>query len=192
MNFIISRTSDSFEDACTSREFNTLEELMEFVRNCGHSVILHQTDTESDLASSDVYLEIYDDYREQGMCSVTWCNRKVKKGHHSNKLCYVHRQYKTFSKMATSRPWLMYKVQRAVQGKLFCESCGFDPKMQYPTRCISTLCGLLDVDHIQSSLKRTSQGEQPSNYQLLCKHCHILKSYDEGDFTRKKYKNDVA
>jgi hypothetical protein len=64
MNFIISRSSDSFGDVCTSREFNTLEELMEFVRGCGHSVILHQSDTESDIASSDGYLEIYDDYRE--------------------------------------------------------------------------------------------------------------------------------
>ena len=64
MNFIISRTSDSFEDACTSKEFSTLEELMEFIRGCGHSVILHQSDTESELVSSDVYLEIYDDYRE--------------------------------------------------------------------------------------------------------------------------------
>ena len=64
MNFIISRSSDSFEDNVTCREFNTLEELMEFVRDCGHSVILHQSDIESDIASSDVYLEIYDDYRE--------------------------------------------------------------------------------------------------------------------------------
>ena len=64
MNFIISRSSDSFEDNVTSREFNTLEELMEFVRDCGHSVILHQSDIESELVSSDVYLEIYDDYRE--------------------------------------------------------------------------------------------------------------------------------
>jgi len=64
MNFIIERTSDSFGEECTSRQFNTLEELMEFVRDCGESVILHQSDTESDTASSDVYLEIYDDYRE--------------------------------------------------------------------------------------------------------------------------------
>lgn len=64
MNFIISRSSDSFEDACTSKEFSTLEELMEFVRDCGHSVILHQSDIESELVSSDVYLEIYDYYRE--------------------------------------------------------------------------------------------------------------------------------
>ena len=64
MNFIISRSSDSFGDLCISKEFNTLEELMEFVRGCGHSIILHQSDTESDIASSDVYLEIYDDYRE--------------------------------------------------------------------------------------------------------------------------------
>jgi hypothetical protein len=64
MNFIISRSSDSFGDVCTSKELNTLEELMEFVRDCGHSVILHQSDIESELVSSDVYLEIYDDYRE--------------------------------------------------------------------------------------------------------------------------------
>ena len=64
MNFIISRSSDCFGDLCTSKEFHTLEELMEFVRDCGHSVILHQSDIESELVSSDVYLEIYDDYRE--------------------------------------------------------------------------------------------------------------------------------
>ena len=64
MNFIISHSSDSFEDNVTSKQFDTLEGLLEFIRSCGHSVILHQSDTESDTASSDVYLEIYDYYRE--------------------------------------------------------------------------------------------------------------------------------
>ena len=64
MNFIIQRTSDDWGEWLESRQFNTIEELMEFIKDCGHSVILHQSDTESDTASSDVYLEIYDDYRE--------------------------------------------------------------------------------------------------------------------------------
>ena len=47
---------------------------------------------------------------------------------------------------------------------------------------------LLDVDHINSYIKHTEEGEQPSNYQLVCKQCHILKSYDEKDFIRKDYR----
>jgi hypothetical protein len=49
----------------------------------------------------------------------------------------------------------------------------------------------MDVDHINSSIKGTPEGEQPSNYQLLCKMCHIIKSYDEGDYVNKKCKKDL-
>jgi len=55
-------------------------------------------------------------------------------------------------------------------------------------RDLKELSGLFDVDHICSDIKHTVEGEQPSNYQLVCKHCHILKSYDAGDFIPKKYK----
>ena len=47
----------------------------------------------------------------------------------------------------------------------------------------------MDVDHINPSIKGTPEGEQPSNYQLLCKMCHIIKSYSEGDYKPKKYFN---
>ena len=47
---------------------------------------------------------------------------------------------------------------------------------------------MLDVDHVDSNIKRTLEGEQPSNYQLNCKHCHIVKSHLEGDYVAKKYR----
>ena len=47
---------------------------------------------------------------------------------------------------------------------------------------------MLDVDHINSDIKHTPEGEQPNNYQLNCKHCHIVKSHMEGDYVAKIYR----
>ena len=47
----------------------------------------------------------------------------------------------------------------------------------------------MDVDHINPKTKDTLEGEQPSNYQLICKYCHLFKSIDEGDFINKKHKH---
>jgi len=80
----------------------------------------------------------------------------------------------------------MYKVEKVVNDELQCENCGYDAKVFHPDRPIKQIAGLYDVDHIDSNTKHKLEGEQPSNYQLLCKQCHILKSYDEGDFIPKK------
>ena len=120
-------------------------------------------------------------------CKVTWCNSETEFYNKSQKrsFCPTHYEYKKYAANAASRPWLMYKVEKILDDKLQCECCGYDAKIFHPNRPTNELAGLFDVDHINSDLKHTPEGEQPSNYQLLCKQCHILKSYDEGDYISK-------
>ena len=61
----------------------------------------------------------------------------------------------------------------------------------YKNTNLKAILTAMDVDHIDSAIKGTPEGEQPNNYQLLCKMCHIIKSYDEGDYVNKKYKKDL-
>ena len=124
------------------------------------------------------------------MCKVSWCtNEPLKYKNDSSKAyCKVHMQYKQYAINAPVRPWLMYKVEKVVEDNLKCEHSGFEPYVTYPNENKKRLISLMDVDHIDPQIKHTSEGEQPSNYQLLCKHCHILKSHEEGDFKAKKYR----
>jgi len=124
------------------------------------------------------------------MCKVTWCNEKT---HFYNKsqqyvYCPTHIQYKRYAANAPTRPWLMYKVEKIVDNTLICECCGFNPITSYPNEKVKILASLMDVDHKNSDIKGTLSGEHPTNYQLLCKHCHILKSHYEGDYINKKNK----
>ena len=121
------------------------------------------------------------------MCKVTWCNKEALKYKNGNSKSYCgdHIQYKQYASNAPVRPWLMYKVEKILDNAMQCEKCGYDAKTYFPDRPTNELAGLFDVDHIISDIKYTPEGEQPSNYQLLCKQCHILKSYDEGDFISK-------
>ena len=121
------------------------------------------------------------------MCKVTWCNSETEYYNKSQKYVYcpTHIQYKEYASNAYTRPHLMYKVEKLLADKLKCEDCGYDAKKFHPKRPLNQLAGLFDVDHIISDTKHTLEGEQPSNYQLLCKQCHILKSYDSGDFISK-------
>ena len=122
------------------------------------------------------------------MCKVTWCNSETEYYNKSQKYvhCPTHIQYKKYASNAFRRPHLMYKVEKVVNDELQCENCGYDAKVFHPDRPIKQIAGLYDVDHINSNIKHKLEGEQPSNYQLLCKQCHILKSYDEGDFDKTK------
>ena len=124
------------------------------------------------------------------MCKVSWCDRELEEGAHWRKAyCSVHDKFYEYAKHAPSRPWLMYKVEKIVlEGELVCECCGYDPKQFYPTRPLKQLAGLMDVDHIDPASKGTPEGEHPDNYQLVCKQCHVLKSYDEGDYISKRWK----
>jgi 5-methylcytosine-specific restriction endonuclease McrA len=85
----------------------------------------------------------------------------------------------------------MYKVEKVVSNDLICEHCGLDMVKHYKNTNLKAILTAMDVDHIDSAIKGTPEGEQPNNYQLLCKMCHIIKSYDEGDYVNKKYKKDL-
>jgi 5-methylcytosine-specific restriction endonuclease McrA len=124
------------------------------------------------------------------MCKVSWCNNETEFYNKKQRYVYcpTHIQYKKYATNAPVRPWLMYKVEKVVKGEFKCEHCRFEPYKTYPNVDKKRLTSLMDVDHINPQIKHTPEGEQPSNYQLLCKHCHILKSHEEGDFKAKKYR----
>jgi hypothetical protein len=117
-------------------------------------------------------------------CRVTWCNNLRKK---RSQVCEKHSQYKNICRAAIrlDRPHLMYKVEKWLEGKHQCERCGFDPTLSYPDLDLLGQSSMLDVDHIDSNLKGIVEEESPKNYQLLCKHCHIVKSREEGDCISK-------
>lgn len=122
-------------------------------------------------------------------CRVTWCNEPKK---HKSVVCDKHSQYKHICGAAIrlDRPHLMYKVEKWLNGEHQCESCSFDPVAAYPHLHTKGQSSMLDVDHIDSSLKGITEHENPTNYQLLCKHCHIVKSIEEGDCIAKKFRNN--
>jgi|TARA_B110000503_G_scaffold95082_1_gene143199 hypothetical protein len=126
------------------------------------------------------------------MCRVKWCNNDDRfwKNGKAKSLCSIHIQYEQICSAAVGkdREHLMYKVEKFVEGKHQCENCGFDPVKSYPTLHTKGQSSMLDVDHVISNIKHTIEGEQPSNYQLNCKHCHIVKSHLEGDYIAKKYR----
>ena len=124
------------------------------------------------------------------MCKVTWCEKEPLKYLNGNSKAYCadHVQYKQYATNAPSRPWLMYKVEKILAEDLVCEHCGLDMVKQYGQENFKSIITAMDVDHINPSIKGTLEGEQPSNYQLLCKMCHVIKSHKEGDFIAKKYR----
>jgi predicted HNH restriction endonuclease len=124
------------------------------------------------------------------MCKVTWCNKEALKYKNGNPKAYCtdHIQYKQYASNAPSRPWLMYKVEKILAEDLVCEHCGLDMIKQYGEENFKSIITAMDVDHIDPSIKKTLEGEQPSNYQLLCKMCHVIKSHKEGDYIAKKYR----
>lgn len=124
------------------------------------------------------------------MCKVSWCGKEPLKYMNGNPkaYCATHVQYKQYASNAPSRPWLMYKVEKILAEDLVCEHCGLDMVKQYGQENFKSIITAMDVDHINPSIKGTPEGEQPNNYQLLCKMCHVIKSHKEGDFIAKKYR----
>jgi len=118
------------------------------------------------------------------MCRVTWCNKPAVSNY-----CSTHIQYKDWVRNAPRRPWLMYKLEKILEGSgATCECCGDNLEERFPHRDLRSVIQGMDVDHIDSKIKGTLEGEQPSNYQLVCKYCHLFKSQDEKDFVNKKSK----
>ena len=117
-------------------------------------------------------------------CRVHWCNKPPKA---RSLVCELHSQYKLICRAAIrpDRPHLMYKGEKWLKGELQCEMCNFDPTINYPELDILGQSSMLDVDHIDSNLKGIRKNETPDNYQLLCKHCHIVKSRRDGDCIAK-------
>ena len=124
------------------------------------------------------------------MCKVSWCKKEPLKYMNGKPkaYCNIHVQYKQYASNAPSRPWLMYKVEKILNEDLVCEHCGLDMVKQYGQENFKSIITAMDVDHIDPSIKGTPEGEQPNNYQLLCKMCHVIKSHKEGDFIAKKYR----
>ena len=119
------------------------------------------------------------------MCkAVHWCNLEDRHFLYGKpkSLCSLHYNH---PKNASRRPWLYYKAEHMAMGKLECEHCKVDLVKKHPDIDMWTLSAAMDVDHINSKLKGTLEGEHPDNYQLLCKHCHIVKSREEGDCISK-------
>lgn len=121
------------------------------------------------------------------MCRVNWCNK--------NDRFYLNGNPKPFCSThmnpiinSSSRPWLYYKREMILKDKLQCEGCNDHYPTKYPKVPMHVLISLLDVDHIDNSIKGTPEGEQPNNYQLLCKVCHAIKSHKEGDYNSRKNK----
>ena len=126
------------------------------------------------------------------MCQVSWCNEETEFYNKSQryKFCSTHSKYKEWVRNAPSRPWLMYKLEKILNREgTICEICKDDLQKRFPDRTLKDVIQGMDVDHINPKIKGTLKGEQPSNYQLVCKYCHLFKSIDEGDFINKKYKN---
>ena len=125
------------------------------------------------------------------MCKVSWCYNRPEEGKNGRlkKYCSTHIQYKKWVSNASTRPWLFYKLEKILEGKgAICEKCGDDIHKRFPDRTLRQVIQGMEVDHINPKIKGTEIGEQPSNYQLICKYCHLWKSQDEDDFKPKKYK----
>ena len=88
------------------------------------------------------------------MCKVTWCNRQDRfyKNGREKTYCSVHVNRPS---NASSRPWLFYKTERIAEDKLECEHCGDNYPKKYPDVNIKILSSLMDVDHIDPSIKGT-------------------------------------
>lgn len=120
------------------------------------------------------------------MCKLSYCSRPVNTPDERIVYCEMHGKYKDWATNAPSRPWLFYKVEKIFNNNLVCEGCGFDAQRVYG-RPMEEVKHLYDVDHIDPSIKgNMNVGEIPSNYQLLCKNCHGLKTHDDGDWIRKR------
>lgn len=64
MNFIVTRSSDSFNDKPTEIEISTLEELLDYSKRIGHALIISNYYYEKNEEVERPSIEIYDDYRE--------------------------------------------------------------------------------------------------------------------------------
>ena len=118
-------------------------------------------------------------------CNLHYCSNVIASdAHWRTKYCSEHFS-NTICSNASSRPHLRYKIQAYNKGELICEDCKINLKDIYPDRTLEELATLVDVDHINSDIKHTLEGEHPVNYRLLCKNCHALKTLDNGDFIPK-------
>jgi hypothetical protein len=127
-------------------------------------------------------------------CAHHGCENNITKfkGTGSNTLCSNHQRNLSEwgGHVYFKRVWTWYK-------KEICEECGFDPltlpKLQKYDKLARRVyaMGLLDIDHItpchdmKDKHDRNSVSNHPRNLQTLCKHCHAIKTFEEGNFLKK-------
>jgi hypothetical protein len=89
------------------------------------------------------------------MCKVSWCNEETEFYNKTQRYAYcsTHLQYKKYAINAPVRPWLMYKVEKIVDNNFICETCKFEPQIQYPNETMEILASLMDVDHKDPKIK---------------------------------------
>ena len=86
------------------------------------------------------------------MCKVTWCNKEALKYLNGNPKAYCsdHIQYKQYASNASTRPWLMYKVEKILANNLICEHCGLDMIKQYGEENFKSIITAMDVTIIDT------------------------------------------
>lgn len=150
-------------------------------------------------------------------CKVPYCCNTRDYGKNGQLMDYCH-HHKLLNLIVPSATWrkphLFYKAEIIFNNahELKCNydiwgdgtKCG-DSKLKYlsvPDIDKKWIWGMFDVDHIKPATEKdiknnphyyplTGKIEHPSNYQLLCKDCHRVKSHRNGDYNgvknKKKY-----
>ena len=151
------------------------------------------------------------------MCKVPYCDNKRDLGKNGQLMnyCFYHKKLNLMNPSATwEAPHIFFKNEIIFNDitKLKCNydiwgdgsECN-DNKQKYlavPDIDKKWVWGMFDVDHIKKPTEwdkknnkwyypHTGKIEHPSNYQLICKDCHRVKSHINGDYDGSKNKKKI-
>ena len=83
-------------------------------------------------------------------CKVTWCNEETEFYNRTQRrsYCKKHYHYKKYAANAAGRPWLMYKLEKILEGKgSICEKCGDDLCKRFPDRILKDIIQFYCVNY---------------------------------------------